>query len=200
PISLAPSLRIGMKRLLSRKRADARKLYLSGEATSNAEIAARLKVKPHTVGKWRREEDWDGLRLKIDKKAAEMFVEKIATDRVSLNVRHYRFWELTLVKLSEVLKASGNLDIREMERVAGILERAQKGQRLAKGLSVSGETEEQVRAQAQAEIRSLIDAFVDAVKENVPDEEARERIRQIIVSRLPQTEDDRAIGSQDEVA
>src|SRR5215470_1280240 len=179
-----------MKRSLSRKRSDARRLYLSGEAVSNSEIAARLKVKPHTIGKWRREEDWDSLRLKIDKRAAEMFVEKIATDRVSLNVRHYRFWELTLVKLSEVLKASGNLDIREMERVAGILERAQKGQRLAKGLSITGETEEQIRAQGQAEIRGLINAFVDAVKENVPDEEARERIRQVIVERLPQTEDD----------
>src|SRR5262249_38360600 len=142
-----------MKRSLSRKRADARRLYLSGEAVSNSEIAARLKVKPHTVGRWRKEEDWDGLRLKIDKREAELFVEKIATDRVSLNVRHYRFWELTLVKLSELLKQSGSLDIREMERVAGILERAQKGQRLVKGLSVNGETEEQVRAQAQAEIR-----------------------------------------------
>src|SRR5262249_5667365 len=136
----------------------------------------------------------------IDKRAAELFVEKIATDRVSLNVRHYRFWELTLLKLSEVLKQSGSLDIREMERVAGILERAQKGQRLAKGLSVTGETEEQIRAQGQAEVRSLIDAFVDAVKENVPDEEAREKIRQIILDRLPQTEDGRAIEPQDEVA
>jgi hypothetical protein len=173
---------------------------LSGEATSNAEIAARLKVNPHTIGKWRREEDWDGLRLKVDKRAAEMFVEKIATDRVSLNLRHYRFWELMLVKLSETLKQSGALDIREMDRVAGILERAQKGQRLAKGLSITGETEEQIRAQSQAEIRSLIDAFVDAVKENVSDEEARERIRQIILQRIPQAEDDRAIEPQDEVA
>lgn len=105
-----------------------------------------------------------------------------------------------LVKLSESLKQSGALDIREMERVSGILERAQKGQRLAKGLSVNGETEEQVRAQGQAEVRGLIDAFVDAVKENVSDEEARERICRIVIDRLPQTEDDRAIESEDEVA
>ena len=189
-----------MKRSLSRKRAEARKLYLGGEAASNSEIAARLKVKPHTVGHWRKEEDWDGLRLKIDKRAAELFVEKIATDRVTLNVRHYRYWELVLAKLAESLKGQGALDIREMERVAGILERAQKGQRLAKGLSVSGETEEQVRAQGQAEIRSLIDAFVDAVKENVPDEEAREKIRRIILERLPQPQADGADESEDAVA
>ena len=189
-----------MKRSLSRKRAEARKLYLSGEAASNTEIAARLKVKPHTVGRWRKEEDWDGLRLKIDKRAAELFVEKIATDRVTLNVRHYRFWELMLVKLSESLKQSGALDIREMDRVAGILERAQKGQRLAKGMSVTGETEEQIRAQAQAETRGLIDAFVDAVKEHVPDEEAREKIHRAILDRIPQEEADGTGESQDQVA
>src|SRR5437773_9390305 len=87
------SLRGGtMKRTLSKTREEARRLYLTGEMTTNAEIAARLGVKAHTIGRWRRDEDWDGLRLKIDRRAAEMFCEKIATDKVSLNVRHYRFW------------------------------------------------------------------------------------------------------------
>jgi len=186
-----------MQRPLSRRRAEARRLYLAGEASSNAEIASRLKVKPHTVGKWRREEDWDGLRLKIDRRAADLFVEKIATDRVSLNVRHYRYWELVLVKLAEDLKAQKTLDIREMERVAGILEHAQKGQRLAKGLSLGGETEEALRAQSQAEIRRLVDVFVETVKECVPDEETRERIRRSILDALPQAAADGAGVAED---
>ncbi len=173
----------------SKKREEARRLYLTGEMTTNAEIAARLKAKPHTVGRWRREEDWDGLRLKIDRRAAELFVEKIATDRVTLNVRHYRLWELILAKLMEDLKAKHVLDVRDMERIAGILDRAQKGQRLAKGMSVAGETEEAIRAEAQAEIRRLIDVFIDAVKENVSDEETRDRIRRTILDALPSEED-----------
>ena len=185
------------QRPLSRRRAEARRLYLAGEASSNAEIAVRLKVKPHTVGKWRREEDWDGLRLKIDRRAAELFVEKIASDRTTLNVRHYRFWELVLAKLAEDLKNKKTLDVREMERLAGILERAQKGQRLAKGLSVAGETEEAIRAEGQAEMRRLVDTFVDAVKENVADEEARERIRRSILQALPRPQDEGAGESQD---
>ena len=189
-----------MPKVATKTREEARRLYLTGEMTSNAEIAARLAVKPHTVGLWRRQEDWDGLRLKIDKRAAEMFVEKIATDRVSLNFRHYRFWDLMLAKLAEDLKGRKTLDIREMERVAGILDRAHKGQRLAKGLSLTGETEERVRAQSQAEIRRLIDAFVDAVKENVGDEETRERIRRTVLECLPQAKDDGAGEPQDEVA
>jgi hypothetical protein len=76
--------------------------------------------------------------------------------------------------------------VRETERVAGILDRAQKGQRLAKGLSLSGETEEKIRAESQAEIRGLIDGFIDAVKENVPDEETRERIRKALMEAMPE--------------
>jgi len=146
-----------MRRSLSKTREEARRLYLTGELSTNAEIAARLKVKAHTIGRWRRDEDWDGLRLKIDRRAAKMFVEKIATDRVTLNVQHYRFWELVLAKLAEDLKSKRVLDSRELERVAGILERAQKGQRLAKGMSVNGETEETIRAQSEAEIRHLLE-------------------------------------------
>ena len=174
-----------MKRPHRKSREEARRLYLGGEMSTNAEIAARLKVKPHTVARWRKDEDWDGLRLKIDRRAAELFVEKIATDRVSLNVRHYRLWDLLLAQLMEDLKTRKGMDAREMERVAGILDRAQKGQRLAKGLSTSGETEEGIRAQSQADIRGLIDSFIDAVKENVPDEETRDRIRRALLDSVP---------------
>ena len=186
-----------MKRSLLKSREEARRLYLTGEVTLNSEIAARLKIKPHTVGRWRREEDRDGLRMKIDRRAAELFVEKIATDRVTLNVRHYRFWDIVLAKLSEDIKAKRTLDVRDMERIAGILDRAQKGQRLAKGMSVAGETEEAIRAEAQAENRRLIDTFIDAVKENVQDEATRERIRQSILARLPEAEDGGAGDSGD---
>ena len=66
----------------------------------------------------------------------------------------------------------------------------QRGERVAKGMSANGETEEGVRAQAQAEIRRLIDAFIESMKENVQDEETRDRIRRAIFDALPQAEDD----------
>ena len=169
-------------------REEARRLFLSGEMATNAEIAARLGVKPHTVGRWRKEEDWDGLRLKIDRQAAEKFVEKIASDRVTINVRHYRFWELLLAKLTEGIKRQDHVDIGELNRIAGVLDRVQKGQRLAKGLSISGDTEESLRAKSHADQQRLIDVFIDAVKENVRDEETRDRIRQAILSALPEEE------------
>jgi hypothetical protein len=175
-------------------------MFLAGEATRNADLASRLKIKPHTVGRWRQEEDWDGLRLKIDRRAAELFVEKIASDRVDLNVRHYRIWEVLLGRLIEDLKVHRPVDIREMERIATIVDRAQRGQRLAKGLSVQGETEEAIRAQGEAEVRQLIDTFIDAIKETVPDEETRDQLRQRVLAALPDPENDGAGLAQDEVS
>ena len=177
-----------MKQSHKKSREEARRLFLAGEMSTNAEIAKRLSVKPHTIARWRKDEHWDGLKLKIDRKAAEMFVEKIATDRVTLNVRHYRLWELILVSLMGDLKANTH-DIRAMERAAGILDRAQKGQRLAKGLSMAGETEEAIRAQSEREVRQLIDVFIEAVQVNVADEEARDRIRKALDEAMPDDED-----------
>ena len=186
-----------MSRNFNKLREEARCLFLAGEMSSNASMAARLGVKPHTVGRWRRLEDWDGLRRKIDRRAAELFVEKIATDRVTLNVRHFRYWDGLLAQLAEDLKKTQGMGIRELERIASILERAQKGQRLAKGLSTNGETEEAIRAEAQAETRKVIDACIDAITENVSDEETSDKIRRSILAALPAEEDGRAGESGD---
>ena len=174
-----------MNKATGKLREEARELFLTGQMSSNAEIAARLKVKAHTIGVWRKQEDWDGLRLKISKQEAEMLVKRIATDRVTLNVRHYRYWDLLLGSLGEKLKNRAELTIRDMDRVAGILDRAQKGQRLAKEMGLGGETEEVIRAEAQAELRKAINLVRDAIKENVTDEETRDRIGRAILAALP---------------
>ena len=173
-----------MNKATGKLREEARELFLTGQMATNAEIAARLRLKPHTVGAWRKQEDWDGLRLKISKQEAEMLVKRIATDRVTLNVRHYRYWEMLLASLGEKLKNRHDLSVRDMDTIAGILDRAQKGQRLAKGLSLSGETEEKILAESEAEVRRLIDAFTEAVKSNVGDEETREQIRRALFGPL----------------
>jgi len=175
-----------MPRANPKVRERARALFLSGEASANIDIARHLKVKPHTVAAWRKLEGWDDLRIAVDKRAAEKLVEEIATDRVALNQRHYKFWDLTLARTAEVLKTSPVKDLRDLERMTAILDRAQKGQRLAKGLSLDGETEEAIRAQAQSENRTLIDRFVSAVKEHVPDESIRERIALTVLEGLPE--------------
>lgn len=188
-----------MKRSHAKAREEARRMFLSGEVETNSEIAARLKVKPHTVGAWRREEGWDDLRRRIDVRAAEMFVEKLATERTTLNLRHFRLWEALLAKTVESLKAKQTFDVRDLERMATVVDRAQKGQRLAKGLG-SGETEEAIRAQGEAETRRLIDVFIESVKENVTDESTRDRIRQAILGALPDEANEGAGEPGDPVA
>ena len=179
-----------MPRAPQKTREEARRLFLTGEMATNAEIAAYLRIKPHTVGEWHRQEDWDSLRRKIDKRAAELFVEKIASDRVALNTQHFKLWGVVVSKLLEQMKGEPTeKEIRVLDKAAGILDRAQRGQRLARGRALDGKTEEQIRAEAQAEIRELIDVFVDTVKEHVPDEEARDRVAQTILARLPAEDD-----------
>lgn len=178
-----------MKQSRSRQQTEARELFLIGEMDSNAAIARHLGVKPHTVARWRRSERWDDLLLKIDRRAAELFVEKIANERGDLNIRHYRLWEALLTKLVKLLQRQSEMNIRDLERIAGIVERSQKGQRLAKGLSTSGDTEETIRAKSEAEIRTLIDLFVETIQEHVTDETIRENIRRQLLTALPQEAD-----------
>ncbi len=185
-----------MARHTVRMREEARKLYLTSEVTSVAELARRLKVKPHTVAAWKKDEDWDSLRVKLDKRSAEMLVEKLATERVTLNSSHFKLWGVVVSQLFETLQKEAPAEkVKSLERMANILERAQKGQRLARGLSLDGQTEEQIRSEAAAENRALIDAFVEAVKQHVSDPDVRENIRQAVLSQLPSEPDAETLAS-----
>ena len=127
--------------------------------------------------------------MKIDRRAAEQLAERIASERVSLNAQHYKLWNVVVSKLFDSLQSGVKSEhIRDLERIASILDRAQKGQRLARGLSLDGQTEEQIRAEAEATSRALVDSFIDVVKGEVSDEATRDRIAQALLARCP-TED-----------
>ena len=135
----------------------------SGRLRLSLKRASRILKVP---GRWKTDEDWDGLKLKIDRRAAEQMAERIASERVSLNAQHYKLWGVVVGKLFESLQTGLKGDqIRDLERIASVLDRAQKGQRLARGLSLDGKTEEQIRAEFEAEGRGLIDFFMDLVKD-----------------------------------
>jgi hypothetical protein len=191
-----------MAKATPKMREEARRLFLTGALETNVEIAAHLRVKPHTVGTWRRQEDWDGLRRKIDRRAAAMFVEKIATDRVTLNEQHFKMWGIVLSRLLESMQAgTEERAVKVLERTAAVIERSQKGQRLARGLALDGQTEEQIRAEMHSETRHMVDVFLDVVKANVKDEETRERIARAILEAVPEeTDGDGTDPGDDEVA
>lgn len=185
-----------MARYAKRKRQEARRLFLTDEVPTVAEIARRLSIKPHTVGQWKREEDWDGLRLKVERRAADQLVDQLAGAKAKLNTRHFKFWDVVGSKAVDLVKRDSldGEEIRSLERLAAVLERMQKGQRLARGMSLDGQNEEQIRAQAEAEARTLVDAFIDLVKDNVPDSQARERIARGLYEHTPMQVD----GEDDE--
>jgi len=177
----------------SRKlREEARQLFLTGEVTSISEIARRVKVKAHTIGVWKKEEDWDALRIRIDKRAAEQLVERLATEKTNLNATHYKLWQGVVARVYGAIGKDrlGANEIRDLERVAAILEKAQRGQRLARGLSLDGQTEEQILAEATASSRHVVDVFLDSLKKEVTDPEIRGRIAQAVLAAFPHRDDD----------
>ena len=170
-------------------------MFLSGELETNSEIAAFLKVKPHTIGAWRREEGWDETRRKSERYAAEKLAKAIASQTVSTNLNHLKVWDVILVQLAQTLNKPDPIMVKILDRQASIIERAQRGQRLGRGLSVDGQTEEKIRAESQAEIRRVIDLFIDTVKESVPDEETRDSIGQRLLAAIPRQE---GVGATDD--
>jgi hypothetical protein len=181
-----------MARHSQKLRDEARQMYLTGEVTSISELARRVKVKAHTIGVWKKEEDWDALRIRIDKRAAEQLVERLATEKTNLNATHYKLWQGVVARVYGSLGKDrlGANEIRDLERVAAILEKAQKGQRLARGLSLDGQTEEHIRAEGAASNRHIVDVFLDSVKKEVTDPEVRDRLARAVLAAFPHHDED----------
>ncbi len=83
-------------------------------------------MKARTVARYRKEEGWDELRVKVDRQAAEKLVESLAGERTSLNLRHFRYWDAILAQVGEAMKTDTAHGIRELERLTHIVERCRK--------------------------------------------------------------------------
>jgi transposase len=176
-----------MARPSAKDREEARMLFVTGQVTSNAELARRFKVKPHTIARWRKEDGWDNLRLKAEQRAAEKLVEEITSERIAVNTRHSKFWSLLESHVLAYMKSKtkGELDLAEINKLAAVVERLQKGERLAKEMAM-GLREDEIKAAHAGQMRTLVDTFIQAVKENVNDEDTRDRIATAIWRCLPE--------------
>jgi hypothetical protein len=94
---------------------------------------------PHTAAPYRRDEARDELELKVDRRAADKLAEQIATDRVTLIVRHFNFYEVVLNEITAALKAGRRkFSVGDLAALVAVIEKARKGQRLARALSLDG--------------------------------------------------------------
>ena len=85
-------------------------------------------------------------------------------------------------------------DVRLLDKFSSVLERFQKGQRLARGLALDGQTEEQIRAEMLSAQRHIVDLVIEVIKVEVTDEATRDRIARILLERL---HEDPAAGVED---
>lgn len=121
-----------------------RDLYVV-EGKTIAEISAetgttvdRLK-KLCSGSKWVKQRAQFG--TKADERTDAKTIEKISDDRSEVNRVHYEMWGSVIAKLQDALKAALELD--EIETITKALDRAQKGQRLAKDM-VTDKTSQEV--------------------------------------------------------
>ena len=131
--------------------------------------------------------------LKIDRHAAEQLAERIASERVSLNATHFRLWGVVVAQLFERLQQGGlsGDEIRNLDKVAGILDRAQKGQPADTGPVLRPVAPGQAaRRGGQFRRPHIARRRID----EVADEETRDRIAQAMMEASPMEPDEEQVG------
>jgi hypothetical protein len=109
---------------------EARRLFLTGEFETTPPSPRASGSSRTPSGRWRKGGGLGRAAAQGDRRAAESFADKIASDRVNLNVRHFRYWDLLVAKLGEELKTTGGWTIRAgvMPVILEGLRRAAAGQ------------------------------------------------------------------------
>lgn len=122
-----------------------RAVYVASETITHAELAHQFGTSLDSVKKRASKEKWAEQRhsvcTQIALKTEEKTIEKISDDRSEVNRVHYEMWGSVIAKLQDALKAALELD--EIETITKALDRAQKGQRLAKDM-VTDKTSQEV--------------------------------------------------------
>lgn len=74
-------------------------------------------------------------------KITEKIIEKQIESEAQLNLKHYALWEMFVKKLASKAK-NPLLEAKDIKALADVLEKAQKGQRLAAGLKDENDTKD----------------------------------------------------------
>lgn len=145
-----------------------KKEFLLGDYKSLKEFAEKKGLKYNSdfrkkAAGW-REEKLTRNRQKTDK-IIEKVIEKQIEQEVDWNTAHLNAWGELLNIINEILKArdeqlskDGKLNIYALEKIANILEKIQKGQRLALGLDSQTET-------SSDSLKELVEAIKESAKE-----------------------------------
>jgi len=118
-----------------------------------------------------------------NKKVIERVIEQRIEKEADYNLAHLRAWDELLAIVMEVLRnkeqhlmtRNGKINIYALERVANILEKIQRGQRLALGLDEQQQKQsEEILVKLQQIVGALNDGNVQSETETVCEESAEE--------------------------
>lgn len=133
--------------------AEIKHAYVTTEA-SLPEIANRFGTGLSQVKKRAAAEKWtedrNRFRTETELKTTEKTIELVSDERSQINARHYALWGMVIDKLERALMTA--LEVDEIETLTRALDRAHKGQRLAKEMD---RKDEQQQIAIPDELRAL---------------------------------------------
>lgn len=141
------------------KWAEAKHTYVTTEA-SLAEIAHKFGTSESQVRKRAAAEKWtderNRVRTETEQKTTEKTIELVSDERAQVNAKHYELWGKVIAKLEAALEKALELD--EIETLSKSLDRAHKGQRLAKEM----DKKDDKAPEADDPLRDLAQAIRDS--------------------------------------
>lgn len=124
-----------------------------------AEIARKHKIREATLCGWSRAEGWASIREAIETRALEKCIEDAATKLAKHNEKFLKIWDAFLAHVMIGLNTGKEgLPAVELEPLARVAEKAQRGQRVAMNADVPGEYEPSTIAITYTPLREHIAA------------------------------------------
>ena len=80
----------------------------------------------HTVARWRRQKNWDSLKQRVVKRAAELFSQRVGMNVKQMNAHHRQIWGFILCQAG-ILLARPDVSPQECSELERIVTSALRG-------------------------------------------------------------------------
>ena len=129
-----------------RQKAQIRDAWISGQYGSVIGLATAFGVRREVIYSWRRADRWDDDRAKINAETAQIATAAIVSEISAAREKHFELWGRFDSEIEHRLQRFADkgeeVPLEELETMAKILERAQRGRYFALGDKVEIEETE----------------------------------------------------------
>lgn len=129
-----------------RVRNQVRSAFLAGQYPGVPQLAKAFNIPSKTIHQWRSSEGWDELKAQIDTEAKRRLVNKLAEKKSEIDDQHFKLWGAFDAQVFMYMKKAQDdkrlIGPKTLDTLSKVLERSQKGRRIACGADASIEVRE----------------------------------------------------------